>query len=115
MVGAYKGIRETVQEGNLYRLFSPREGDLTANEYVSSDGRKAALFAFLHSQQYLRPAPTLYLRGLDADAPYRIKTIDDKLVDRRATASGSFLMDHGLNLNLGGDYDSTLIVLEKAE
>jgi alpha-galactosidase len=115
MVGAYKGIRETVQEGNLYRLFSPREGDLTANEYVSNDGRKAALFAFLHSQQYLRPAPTLYLRGLDADAPYRIKTIDDKLVDRRATASGSFLMDHGLNLNLGGDYDSTLIVLEKAE
>ena len=65
MIAYYKSIRETVQEGELYRLFSPREGKLTANEYVSADGRQAVLFAFLHSQQFLRPAPTIYLRGLD--------------------------------------------------
>ncbi len=115
MVSTYKSVRQTVQEGNLYRVFSPREGNLTANEYVSSDGKQAALFAFLHSQQYLRPAPTIYLRGLDEDALYRIKTIDDKLVDKQTVASGSFLMHHGLNLNLVGDYDSTLIVMEKTE
>jgi hypothetical protein len=46
---------------------------------------------------------------------YRIKTIDDKLEGTSAAVSGSFLMHHGLNLRLGGDYDSTLIVLEKVE
>jgi len=115
MVSTYKNIRETVQQGNLYRLFSPREGNQTANEYVSSDGKQAALFAFLHSQQFLWPAPTIYLRGLDESALYRIKTIDNKLADRQEVVSGSSLMHHGLNLNLRGDYDSTLIVLEKTE
>ena len=52
MVAHYKQIRETVQTGRLYRLFSPRAGELTANQYVSQDGKQAVLFAFLHSQQY---------------------------------------------------------------
>ncbi len=115
MVSTYKSIRQTVQEGNLYRLFSPREGDLTANEYLSADGKQAALFAFYHSQQLLRPAPTIYLRGLDESALYRIKTVDDKLAGQRTLVSGSFLMHHGLNLNFHGDYDSTVIVMEKTE
>src|SRR3954451_2414888 len=49
MVTLYKRIRATVQTGNLYRLSSPRSNDLTANEYVSSDGKQAVLFAFRHS------------------------------------------------------------------
>ena len=84
MISTYKSIRETVQEGDLYRLFSPRQGELTANQYVSADGKQAAVFAFLHSQQYLRPAPTLYLRGLDEKAMYRVKPLDDKLVENRS-------------------------------
>ncbi len=83
MISTYKSIRETVQDGNLYRLFSPRQGALTANQYVSADGKQAVLFAFLHSQQYLRPAPTLYLRGLDENARYRVKPLDDKLMKSR--------------------------------
>src|ERR1019366_5214943 len=57
MISTYKSIRETVQDGDLYRLFSPRQGGLTANQYVSADRKQAVLFTFLHSQQYLRPAP----------------------------------------------------------
>jgi alpha-galactosidase len=113
MVAYYKEIRTTVQEGNLYRLLSPREGNLTANEYISADGKQAVLFAFLHSQQYLRLAPAIYLRGLDPAATYRIKTIDDKLVEKQETVSGLFLMDHGVNLRLRGDYDATSLTLEK--
>ncbi len=47
MVTLYKDIRVTVQHGDLYRLFSPREGSLTANQYVSGDGKQSVLFAFL--------------------------------------------------------------------
>jgi alpha-galactosidase len=115
MVKYYKSIRATVQHGDLYRLFSPREGDLTANEYVSADGRQAVLFAFLHSQEFLRSAPTIYLRGLDPDALYRIKTIDDRPLEEQEVVSGSFLANHGLNLRLRGDYDSTSVALEKVD
>ena len=115
MISTYKSIRETVQDGDLYRLFSPRMGELTANEYVSRDGKQAVLFAFLHSQQYLRPSPTLYLRGLDEKAIYRVKPLDDKLVEKQEALSGAFLMHHGLNLRLTGDFDSTLVILERIE
>jgi len=115
MVAYYKSIRETLQEGDLYRLFSPRDGNLTANEYVSADGRQAVLFAFLHSQEFVRPAPTILLRGLDDSARYRIRTIDDKVVERVEVTTGSYLMHHGLDFRLGGDYDSTSLVLEREE
>ncbi len=115
MVGYYKTIREAVQTGDLYRLFSPREGEFTANEYVAQDGKQAVLFAFLHSQQYRNPAPTVHFRGLDQNAIYSIKRIDDKLMERNETYSGSYLMNHGIQLRLTGDYDSTSISLERVQ
>lgn len=113
LIGYYKSIRQTVQEGKLYRLASPREGDFTANQYVSEDGKQSVAFAFLRSQQYGRPAPTLYLKGLDPKATYRVRRIDDKLTERGDRLSGSYLMSHGLNFRLTGDYDSTSIALER--
>jgi alpha-galactosidase len=113
MVAYDKEIRGTVQNGNLYRLFSPREGEFTANQYVAQDGKHAAVFAFLHSQQYLHPAPIVYLRGLDEHAVYKLKPIDAKLTDKLETASGSYLMNHGIQFRLTGDYDSTLLILER--
>jgi len=113
MVAYDKQIRGTVQQGNLYRLFSPREGDFTANQYVAQDGKQVVLFGFLRSQQYLHPAPVVYLRGLDESAVYKLMSIDHKLADRLETASGSYLMNHGIQLRMGGDYDSTLLILER--
>jgi alpha-galactosidase len=115
MIGTYKAIRETVQQGRLYRLFSPREGTLTANQYVSEDGRQAVLFAFLQAQQFLRPVPPVRLRGLDPEALYRIRTIDDKLADRGDTIGGAALMNRGVTLRLGGDFDSTMLIFDRVE
>jgi len=83
MIAYYKSIRETVQNGSLHRLLSPRDGEVTANEYVSRDAKQAVVFAFLHSQQFLYPAPTVYLRGLDPGAVYRLKRIDGKLAEHQ--------------------------------
>jgi len=115
MVDYYKIIRRTLQQGDLYRLLSPREGDLMAAEYVGPDGKQAVLFAFLHSQQFLYPAPTIYLRGLDEHGLYRLKPIDDKLVQKQEMFSGSFLMNHGLDFRLRGDFDSTSLLLERVD
>jgi len=116
MIAYYKTIRNTVQRGQLYRLFSPREGDLTANQYVSKDGKQAVLFAFLRSQQYGRLAPTIRWRGLEEHAVYRVKALDPgKLVEKLDTVSGAYLQNHGLDLSLVGDYDSTSVLLERLE
>lgn len=116
MIAYYKTIRGTVEQGRLYRLFSPRAGDLTANQYVSEDGKQSVLFAFLRAQQYGRPTPTIRLRGLDERAVYRVRALDgSKLVEKLETASGAYLQNHGLNLLLTGDYDSTSVLLERVE
>ncbi|MCL4401324.1 MAG: alpha-galactosidase [Acidobacteria bacterium] len=113
MVGYYKRIRNTVQQGDLHRLFSPLQGELTANQYVSKDGKQAVLFAFLHSQQFRYPAPTIYLRGLDERALYRVESIDGKLEGKLKTVSGSYLMNRGLDFKLGGDFDGAMVILER--
>jgi hypothetical protein len=74
---------------------------------------QAVLFAFLHSQQFLRPAPTIHLRGLEEGGVYRVKAIDGKLAvpgcgtesqpgGTAVTLSGSYLMNYGLNFRLEG-------------
>lgn len=113
MVALYKSIRGTVQEGDLYRLLSPRDSALTANFYVSRDGKQAVLFAFLDHQQFRRGMPLIPVRGLQPGAVYRVRTVDNKFVNRQPALSGAYLMNHGLELNLTGDFDSTAVVLER--
>ncbi len=115
MVALDKRIRGTVQNGELYRLASPRSGDLTANQYVGPGGRQTVLFAFRQSQQYNTPVSTVRLRGLDPRAMYRIESIDGKLAEKQPQLSGAYLMEAGLNPILRGDFDATAVVMERVE
>jgi alpha-galactosidase len=114
-IALYKRIRPTVQAGNLYRLRSPRTCDVTANEYVASDGNQAVLFAFRHSQQYSLPVPAIHLQGLDPNARYRLSSVDDKLLDKKTEFTGAYLASAGLHLNLRDDFDSTAVLLERVQ
>lgn len=82
---------------------------------MAEDGKQSVLFVFLQAQQFNRLVPPIFLRGLDPKTMYKIEPIDDQLVEPQSAFSGSFLMNHGLNLKLSGDFDSTMIVLEKME
>ena len=113
MVAFYKTIRNTVQTGNLYRLQSPRDHDVSSVQYVSPDGKQAVLLAYRHSQQYNTPAPLLYWRGLDSRATYQVQSFDGKPMNGPAELSGAALMHQGLALRLAGDYDSTAVVLTR--
>ena len=53
--------------------------------------------------------------GLDPDAVDPIKTIDNKLADRRDTISGAALMNRGLTLRLSGDSDSTMLIFDRVD
>jgi alpha-galactosidase len=115
MVATYKRIRSAVQLGGLYRLYSPRTGDIAANQYVAADGKQSVVFVFRHSQEYSTAPPAIRLQGLDARALYRLESIDGKLVERQPQLSGAYLMQAGLNVDLRGDFDSTAVILEKVQ
>jgi alpha-galactosidase len=114
MVAKYKQIRETVQRGSLYRLISPQGGsEHSVTETVSEDQHRAVTFAFLHSSQMLYPFPRIYLRGLKPDDMYRIAAFDGKLsAGSPAVASGAFWMQHGVDLDLRGDFQAAAFTLE---
>ncbi|XWK65627.1 alpha-galactosidase [Tunturiibacter gelidiferens] len=114
MVTQYKQIREIVQRGSLYRLISPQNGsEQSVTESVSEDQRHAVVFAFLHSSQMLYPFPRIYLRGLKIDAMYRIEALDGKLSGNSpAVASGAFWMQHGVDVDLRGDFQAAAFTLE---
>jgi alpha-galactosidase len=114
MVAQYKEVRDTVQRGSLYRLISPQKGsEQSVTESVSEDQHRAVVFSFLHSSEELYPFPRIYLRGLVPDAMYRIAALDGKLsVSAPAIASGTFWMQHGVDVELRGDFQAAAFTLE---
>jgi alpha-galactosidase len=117
MIAQYKAIREIVQRGSLYRLISPQNGsERSVTETVSRDQQSAVTFAFLHSSTMLYPFPTIYLRGLMPDAMYRIEALDGKLsATTPETASGSFWMQRGVEVDLHGDFQAAAFLLKAIE
>jgi alpha-galactosidase len=115
MIAQYKTIRETVQRGSLYRLMTPEHGsEQSATEYVSRDEKETVVFAFLHSSGELYPYPRLYLRGLDANAVYRVSAMDGKLAaDTLTEGSGAYWMQRGVDVNLMGDFQAAAFSLER--
>jgi alpha-galactosidase len=115
LVADYKGIRTTVQQGLLYRLISPRDGsEYSATQSVSSDGRQAVMFAFLHSSSMLNPYPRIHLKGLDPQGRYRLRVLAGKPGDDTpAEASGAHWMSDGIQLMLKGDFQAAGVVLDR--
>ena len=115
MIAEYKSIRETVQRGALYRLISPEHNsEQSVTETVSRDGRQAVTFAFLHSSQELYPFPRIFLRGLQPDAVYSVKAFAGKVTsDTPAQASGAYWMQHGVDVELRGDFQAAAFTLER--
>ena len=115
MVAQYKSIRQTIQRGSLYRLITPENNsEQSVTESVSRDGKQAVAFAFLHSSREGYPYPRIYLRGLDANAIYRVTTLDGKLAkDTPDSASGAYWMHRGVDVQLRGDFQAATFTLER--
>jgi alpha-galactosidase len=112
----YKTIKRTVQRGDLYRLSSSEGSGLGVNQFVSEDGKQSVVFALLKTREkYPVLDQPIYLRGLDANARYRIKPMHEgKLVEKIQTASGDYLENHGIKFRFPAqDMDGTVVVLEK--
>lgn len=114
-ISLYKEVRPVIQNGSLYRLLSPREGNISAVQYNAQDQSEAVIFAFLHSQTFVGILPfegtrspneyLLRLKGLEPSAIYEI--------NGEKRLSGKTLMNLGLPLYLANDFDSAMYRLKK--
>ena len=68
------------------------------------------LFAFLPQSRVGHRGTTIRLRGLDEAAAYVLHTSRGDIVK-----SGSYLMGHGLEVRLTGDYASAVVPFEKQQ
>ncbi|MTO09580.1 family 10 glycosylhydrolase [Turicibacter sanguinis] len=106
LIEEYKEIRHIIQDGDFYRLNPITSNNYQVYEYANED--EAVLFVFLPQTQISRLGACIKIRGLDADARYEFNLSDDLIIK-----SGSYLMNHGIQVKLSGDYVSTIIKFKK--
>ena len=117
-IEAYKGYRDIVMQGDLYRIGSPydEEGSY-AIAYVAKDKRRAVVFAYCLRYQS-RTVPEFRIPGLDAATHYTIREVN---VDKPRywfegrSFSGELLENAGINPNFSRIYDSAVFLLEAGE
>lgn len=116
----YKGIRDIVMKGDLYRIISPYEGKgLYAIMYVSKDKKRAVVFDYCFEYQgRTRNSQLLRLHGLDPQKRYKLSELN---VDKSSfwgnnkLFPGEYLMYEGINPRLQKIYDSAIFLLEEVE
>ena len=117
LIAEYRQVQKTITQGELYRLIAPTGGSaFTATETVAPDMSQAVFFAFVHSTQEGRSFPRLQLLGLDAGAEYSLHSIEGKAsADTPARASGAWWMNHGVDLELKGDFQGAAFRLDRVK
>jgi alpha-galactosidase len=115
LIAAYHTVQRTIVRGDLYRLISPRHGgEFSATETVSSDKNQAVVFAFANATQEGRGFPLLQVRGLDPAAEYKLGWIEGKAPPGTLeSASGAWWMNHGVQLDLRGDFQAAAFHLDR--
>lgn len=106
-IAAYKQIRKLVQQGDLYRLSSPFEGNVTAWMFVNEQKSEALLFYYQVLAEPNGPIRFIKLEGLDPERDYRLE-----LNGGSEIYGGDRLMAAGLPVMLQGDFSSRVIHLQ---
>ena len=113
----YKEIRPIIQLGDQYRLHSPYENDgFVSQMFVTEDKSEAVFFCYKYEQFVGLQTPRWHMAGLDPEATYRLtefeRTESEHYFEGK-TFSGRFLMETGLDANLGRQFSSRVIRLKK--
>ena len=102
LIEEYKNIRHIVQEGDFYRLENNSKNKYKLYQYMN--GKEGLVFAFLPQSELGHRGTTIKFRALEKESTYLVK-IDKNVIVK----TGRYLMNHGLELKLYGDYDSIII------
>ena len=100
-IRSYKGFRDLVFNGDLYRLASPYDGDFYSLLYVSEDKRRAVVFCYcMRFQNHSIGGHIFRLHGLDPSLQYKVvEQNTDKSCwwGNGGTYEGKFLLEGGFN------------------
>lgn len=115
-VTQFKQIREIVQLGDFYTVQAPENGEYCVYQYVSKDKKRSVLFVFGINLSFRKFLPNIKTLGLSDDKVYNIKHL--KAADQPEELifkpmSGNGLKRIGLRVNLTGDYDSKLFLIQE--
>ena len=115
-ITSYKGYRDLIFGGDLYRIASPEDGPWYALMYVSQDKGRAVVFTYNTAFQVRDTGGHPFrLQGLDADRKYKVTELN---VDKSCwwgngrSFSGNFLQGGGFNPVLQQKYASAVFLLE---
>jgi alpha-galactosidase len=112
-IALYKKLQPIIQQGTVYQLMTPKDGNRIATEYVSQDGEQAVLFLYTleddlqGSRAAERASRTIHLLGLDVNAKYSLQGTPKR------TLTGQTLMNVGIPWPLFGDYNSSIIQISR--
>ncbi len=114
-IADYKGIRDIVQFGDLYRLVSPYDKHGVASLMYCTPEKDESVFYWWKLEHFWgQHLPRVTMAGLDPDKNYRITELHrtgEELPFESAVFSGRFLMETGLEIPSGGQWSSHVLVL----
>ncbi len=107
-VAFYKSIRETVHQGDMYRIRSPFDcgAQATSWEFISGDKKQAVLFYYTMHGKANPTIDFVKLKGLDDTSVY----VD---AESGKEYTGDFLKNIGIPFKNSHDYESKVIVFNK--
>lgn len=121
-ISTYKEIRNTILQGDLYRILSPYENNRTAYMYVNDVQSEAIVFNFLVRKEVYPKPVTIVLQGLDPGKKYSLKEINRDPDDwsrfgkyEGKVFSGEYLMNVGLHFAMYNEYESLVIQLKEVK
>lgn len=125
-VSDYKRVRNTIQQGDLYRLHSPYDKGGVASLMYVSEKKDEAVFFWYRTESFVgQILPVTKFAGLDSNGTYRItelNRIDDNPMPFEGKCfSGAFLMNQGLDMPYRHDvpddrkseYSSRVLLIER--
>ena len=102
----YKKYSSVFHKGDMYRIKSPFDDNMTVREFISEDTNTVIVEIFVIKGVPATPMFVVKLKGLDENCMYR-----DELTG--IEYPGDFLMNIGLRQTTSKDYTSEIMVLKK--
>lgn len=114
-ISDYKKIRETIQHGDLHRLYSPYdEHGWSGQMCLSPDQSEAVVFIFSLTHHNRGDLPVIKLKGLDPGASYNVTELNknnESFWGNNREFTGDYLMKTGMNVNVSNRYESAVFRL----
>jgi len=114
----YNTIKQTVWQGDLFRLVDPYSGNVASLMYVDVNKNSAVMFNYLVGNRYgASSALPVKLKGLDAKKMYKVSEINlypdtKSSLQTSKSYSGDFLMTVGINPDVKAGRASVVLKIE---